>query len=603
MVAQPNNNHRSGALMAGIVFVPETAPGAGTGHVRRCIELYKRFAPDAALYLPPEVRPELLRSVTDEVGSDAVIQSTQGFSNFQAIVLDRPVLQRRDFTRWLRHSIVIGIDSGGGGRRYCSYTIDIIPRLRDNQQANLKSIGLLELPRTVRSTAVTQYTRALVTFGGEDPENLTPRMVSALLRSGEFDRQNITVVRGPLARWQTVADLRVLDRPSNLKDVLKEFDIVFTSFGLTAFEAAAAGAAVVLLNPTRYHARLGRRVGFPSIGVKTPRVMRLRAVLNDPQLARRCSQLIAGKPGADLAQTIGSVCAIRHWGCPVCRNTGNPAILRDSERTFYRCRSCGILYREAFNNSGMPRYDEHYFFDEYRRQYGKTYLEDYGSIRKAGLQRAQRMNRILKRHRKAANQRRTADLLDIGCAYGPFLDAARACDFRVSGLDVAAAAVHYVRYELRFPVILGSIEDQKTRDRWSPASLDAVTMWYVVEHIQDLRTVLRWIGTVVRPGGALALSTPNGAGISALKNRSGFLAHSPGDHVTVWTPRIARRVLRRHGFRVIRIVGTGHHPERFPGCAAVKPATALYRLLYGVSRVFRLGDTFEVYARRVLRDK
>ena len=588
--------------MGGIVFVPETAPGAGTGHLRRCIDLYKRFAPDAALYLPPDVRPELLDSVTDEVGTDAVIRSSEGFSAFQAIVLDRPVVQRRDFTRWLRHSIVIGIDSGGSGRRYCSYTIDIIPRLRDGEQANLKNIGLLELPSTVRPTAVTQYTRALVTFGGEDPGNLTPRMISALLRSGRFERQNITVVRGALARWQSVADLRVLDRPSNLKDVLKEFDIVFTSFGLTAFEAAAAGAAVVLLNPTRYHARLGRRVGFPSIGVKTPRGMRLRAVLNDPELAHRCSKLVGGKPSADLAQTIESVCSIRHWGCPVCGNTVNPAILRDAERTFYRCKSCRIIYREAFNRSGM-RYDEHYFFEEYRRQYGKSYLEDYRAIRKAGLQRAQRINRVLKRHRKAGNQHQPADLLDVGCAYGPFLDAARACGFRVTGLDVAAAAVQHVRYELRFPVILGSVEEQKTRDRWSPASLDALTMWYVVEHIQELPKVLRWIGTVVRPGGALALSTPNGAGISALKNRSTFLARSPKDHVTIWTAPIARRVLRRHGFRVVRIVGTGHHPERFPGCAGVKPGTALYRLLYGFSRVFRLGDTFEVYARRVPRDK
>ncbi|TVQ40243.1 MAG: methyltransferase domain-containing protein [Spirochaetaceae bacterium] len=584
--------------MAGILFVPETTPGAGTGHLRRCIDLCKRFAPRAAVYLPSDARSELVQSVVDELGSRAVIRSTQTFSDYRAIVLDRPVVQRREFIPWLRHSIVIGLDAGGNGRDHCSYTIDVIPRLRDNEKVNVRDIGLLELPRAVRASVVTRYTKALVTFGGEDPRNLTPKMVAALLRSGEFERQNITVVRGPLARWKVSDELRVLERPSNLKDVLKEFDIVFTSFGLTAFEAAAAGATVVLLNPTRYHARLSRRVGFADIGVGTPRIRKIRALLQDSDLGRRCARLTVTSSRRELADLLHTVSRVRHWGCPVCRRTGNPAILRDPARSFFRCTGCGMVYREAFMDSGI-RYDEGYFCEEYRRQYGRTYLDDYNAIRETGMRRATRMAAMLGRHKRKRAERQPADLLDVGCAYGPFLDAAHQKTFRVVGLDVARVAVRYVRHELRFAVVEGSVEDRTVRERWQPQTLDALSMWYVIEHLQDLRWVLRWVSTVLRDGGVFAFSTPNGAGISGLLHKRRLLRNSPADHVTVWTPRTARRVLRRFGLRAVRVVVTGHHPERFPGCSAVKPGSALYRLLHGASRVLRLGDTFEVYARRM----
>jgi hypothetical protein len=93
-----------------------------------------------------------------------------------------------------------------------------------------------------------------------------------------------------------------------------------------------------------------------------------------------------------------------------------------------------------------------------------------------------------------------------------------------------------------------------------------------------------------------AFSTPNAAGISGRRNLGEFLERSPGDHVTVWTPRIARRVLARYGFEVKRIRVTGHHPERFPAAGGISPDGVLARVLRAASRILGLGDTFEVYA-------
>jgi SAM-dependent methyltransferase len=129
----------------------------------------------------------------------------------------------------------------------------------------------------------------------------------------------------------------------------------------------------------------------------------------------------------------------------------------------------------------------------------------------------------------------------------------------------------------------------------------------VIEHFRNPAVVLARAAGLLRPGGVLAVSTPNGAGISGRRDRTAFLRASPDDHRTVWNPRAARRILRRFGFRPRRVVVTGHHPERFPwfrtGSSAqgLSARTAVFRLLALASRICRLGDTFELYA--VKREK
>ena len=130
-----------------------------------------------------------------------------------------------------------------------------------------------------------------------------------------------------------------------------------------------------------------------------------------------------------------------------------------------------------------------------------------------------------------------------------------------------------------------------------------MSLWFVIEHFPDLGGVLSLLAELVEPGGPgdrglLALSTPNLTGISGRRDRGGFLKASPGDHATVWSPKIARRVLPRFGFEVVATRVTGHHPERFPGARGIREGVLPWKLLFGVSTLFGLGDTFEVVARR-----
>ena len=186
----------------------------------------------------------------------------------------------------------------------------------------------------------------------------------------------------------------------------------------------------------------------------------------------------------------------------------------------------------------------------------------------------------------------------MGCAYGPFLQAAAERGLQPQGLDLAREAVGYVRDRLGIPCGVGDFADREGLREIEGRELgfDVVTMWYVIEHFREAGAVLRRVNALLKPGGVFAFSTPSAAGISARKNRIDFLRNSPQDHYTIWTPSTARGVLKRYGFRLEKVVVTGHHGERFPWPGCLAPESAIAAGYTRLSRLLGLGDTFEAYA-------
>jgi len=186
--------------------------------------------------------------------------------------------------------------------------------------------------------------------------------------------------------------------------------------------------------------------------------------------------------------------------------------------------------------------------------------------------------------------------LDIGCAYGPFLAAARSEGFSPYGIDPAADAVRFVREELGIPAAAGLFPETDPAAVFGVPSFDAVSLWYVIEHFPQLGEALRNASRLLGPGGVLAFSTPSGSGVSGRVRRLDFLERSPADHFSIWEPGRTAALLRRFGFRLAKIVVAGHHPERFPGLSGARKGDLLYAKAMIASRLFGLGDTYEAYA-------
>jgi 2-polyprenyl-3-methyl-5-hydroxy-6-metoxy-1,4-benzoquinol methylase len=134
-------------------------------------------------------------------------------------------------------------------------------------------------------------------------------------------------------------------------------------------------------------------------------------------------------------------------------------------------------------------------------------------------------------------------VLDVGCATGDFVEAARE-RYDMWGIDVSRAATDAARAKnpaVAHQIATGFVEEQ----RWAPGFFDAIVMWDVIEHVWDPRAVLRSLVEHLRPGGALVLSTPDIGDATArlLGRRWAFM--TPPEHLGFFTASSLRRLVER----------------------------------------------------------
>lgn len=95
----------------------------------------------------------------------------------------------------------------------------------------------------------------------------------------------------------------------------------------------------------------------------------------------------------------------------------------------------------------------------------------------------------------------SGDLLDIGCGDGSFLEVAATNGWRATGIDPAATP------RVIAPgaeIVAGVVDDLPEAQRF-----DVVTLWDVIEHLEDPMTVLAAAVQRLKPGGHLILETGN----------------------------------------------------------------------------------------------
>lgn len=76
---------------------------------------------------------------------------------------------------------------------------------------------------------------------------------------------------------------------------------------------------------------------------------------------------------------------------------------------------------------------------------------------------------------------------------------------------------------------------------------DIVTMFQVLEHIADFRTVLRSIWTLLRPGGKLVVSVPLASSMRMQEELTGWPDITP-NHINKWSPEALRIAYESTGF-------------------------------------------------------
>ena len=266
--------------------------------------------------------------------------------------------------------------------------------------------------------------------------------------------------------------------------------------------------------------------------------------------------------------------------CPICHSTKNVSL----SIGLHLCKHCKIV----FNSNYKPAaYNENYFIDDYKTQYGKTYIDDFEYIYKMSQA---RINKIISFLKKSPGNNELS-LLDIGSALGFFLKCAEDMGIKkILGIEISKYACDYTRDKLNINVINDSFIHSDIRE-----SFDIISAWFFIEHCMDPLSIMKKIFNSLNAGGIFAFSTPSIFGPVYLLNRENWINTHPDDHSIDFSPKSLKNILKGIGFRNIYIFPSGFHPERIfsKNSFLFKPFSFFYR---HVSRLINFSDTVEVYA-------
>jgi 2-polyprenyl-3-methyl-5-hydroxy-6-metoxy-1,4-benzoquinol methylase len=213
------------------------------------------------------------------------------------------------------------------------------------------------------------------------------------------------------------------------------------------------------------------------------------------------------------------------------------------------CLNCGLVYVHPRPDPKELHalYDESYFQNDQSGVVGyANYLDDEVQIRKTFARRLQFLERWIQ----------PGKLLDVGCAAGFFLDEAHRRGWQVQGSDVSAFAARYVKERFGYEVVQGSLGDADfARD-----SFDLITLWDVIEHVPDPKAHVQKIAELLRPGGLVALATPDVDSVPARLTGKRWVGYKLSEeHVYYFSARTLKRMLDEAGFDVIDTRHVGKH--------------------------------------------
>jgi 2-polyprenyl-3-methyl-5-hydroxy-6-metoxy-1,4-benzoquinol methylase len=234
--------------------------------------------------------------------------------------------------------------------------------------------------------------------------------------------------------------------------------------------------------------------------------------------------------------------------CYLCGSTEGPVLVDDPPFQVRLCAKCGLGYTTPRVRADRLQeiYDLGYFTSESAGDFGYAqYADDAPGYMKT----FERKVRIVREYVPHGSR-----ILEVGCAAGFFLKAARDAGYDAHGIEVSASILAHARDVLK----LGNLFEGTVSDfPGQPHSYDAAALWDVVEHLADPLKDLARVRELLKPGGHLFVQTQDVSSLTRKILGAKWPHFKQLEHVYHFAPRTVTTLLERAGFEVLRIQKRG----------------------------------------------
>lgn len=232
----------------------------------------------------------------------------------------------------------------------------------------------------------------------------------------------------------------------------------------------------------------------------------------------------------------------RDVACFLCGADDERVMFHDEPFRVVRCGRCGMVYVNPRLSSERlhEMYQEEYWSSDRAKEFGyASYLAERDNYERTYRRRVS----TIERYRAEPGR-----VLDVGCAAGFFLSVMREKGWDTSGIEISKPMVDYARDTLGLPDVrhgdLTNLEIEET-------GYDVVTMWDVIEHLEDPRVHLQAVRRGLRDDGLLVLETQDVSSRFARLMGRKWQHYKHEEHLYHFDPDTLGRLLDEMGFEVL----------------------------------------------------
>jgi len=202
-----------------------------------------------------------------------------------------------------------------------------------------------------------------------------------------------------------------------------------------------------------------------------------------------------------------------------------------------KCSSCGHVFANTqLSDSDLAAlYKKNYFFG---REYS-NYLNDKTVLQKNFTLRWKVLKRFLdsQRHKR---------LLEIGCAYGFFLEQSKPFFSHSLGIDITEDGINHAKNSLGLNVMMGHFPDCDLKNE----TYDVVCMWDTIEHLREPHRYIQKIAEHTEDGALLALTTGDILSVPARIRKQNWRLIHPPTHLHYFSIETIGKLLKKYNFDV-----------------------------------------------------
>lgn len=201
------------------------------------------------------------------------------------------------------------------------------------------------------------------------------------------------------------------------------------------------------------------------------------------------------------------------------------------------CLSCGLLY--TMPRPPKEKLGEYYKSEEYysHQENTKGFIPKvYEAVKKVNLKH---------KYQIATEGKEVGTLLDIGCGVGDFIHTAEEQGWEAIGVEPSDDAKSIARTRIK-----GNIINSEELEKLADASFDLITMWHVLEHVDELRWQVEQLQRLVKPEGRIVIAVPNYKSYDGQYYKEHWAAYDVPRHLNHFNKQTITKIFKTSGLEL-----------------------------------------------------